>query len=231
MSNCEGASVVKGEWALSWANNGGKNTVYCVLGGTEFTEDLCFTGGSGPFGKVEVANEAFPNLEGALLLSVLVGHAAGTPTTIHCEGGKFKGNSSTQTLNTGTFITYTGCTVSAPAKCEVSIPGGTAGTLETKGLNGEQASAASPLVNFTPEANSKFIEIEYKGSECALKGNVFPISGSQMCTFNAGSTTTLAVLQLLKCVKSESALKLGSEKAEYEGLTHIKFVGEPFWKV
>lgn len=231
VSNCEGTSVVSGSWALSWATDSGAHTFYCVLDGTEFTEDLCEkTGSSGPFKKAE-ATEEFPNLEGALLLSILVGHAATIPTTIHCTGGTFTGKSATQTLNTGTLITYTGCTVSAPASCEVGNVGGSAGTIKTEGLTGEQTSATSTLVLFEPETLSKFVEIEYKGSSCSLKEKKFPIKGSQMCKFNAGSTTTLAVLQLLNCLKSESALLLGTEKAEYEGLTHINFVGKPFWKV
>jgi hypothetical protein len=86
------------------------------------------------------------------------------------------------------------------------------------------------LVNFTPATANKFFELEYSGTSCALKEPKLPLSGSQMCQWNPGSTEP-AVLHLLLCKKSESALKFGSEKAEYEGLTHVHFENSPYWKI
>jgi len=228
-SNCEGTSVTNGEFAWAWADNEGKATVYCILGGTLYADDLCESdNGKGPFFE-SLQTEAFPKQTGLLLASTLTGHAAAIATTIDCTDGDFTGQPVTPTLSTGVAITYLGCTVVAPAKCTVgNFPGGPAGTIKTEQLNGLLESLT--LTNFTPNAANKFVAIEYKGAECSVKEKEFPITGSQMCKWNAGSTEP-AVLHLLNCLKSESTLKLGSEKAEYEGLTHVAFAGNPYWKV
>jgi hypothetical protein len=217
----------EGTYAWAWAENQGKSTLYCLLGGTLYAESLCESDNKvGPFLEV-LTNEAFPKQTGLLLLSVLTGHAAGIATTIHCEDGDFSGQPLTATLSSGITITYLGCTVTN-AGCTVNSTGGTAGTIETQKLDGSLESLT--LVNFTPEEKSKFVEVEYNGTSCALKEEKLPISGSQMCQWNSGSTEP-AILHLLLCKKSESALKLGSEKAEYEGLTHVRFEGSPYWKI
>jgi hypothetical protein len=226
-SNCGGTSVVSGEYAWSWADNGGKATIYCLLGGTKFTEALCEGAGTGPFGEVLKA-EPFPKLLGLLLLSVLIGHAATIATELDCKDGDFSGTGSTATLTIGTTITYLACTVVKPANCEVGNKGGTAGTIKTEGLNGLLESLK--LVNFTPEVASLFVEVEYKGASCSLKEKAFPIKGSQMCEFGTAAQTP-AVEQLLNCKKTESSLTLGTESATYEGLTHIHFEGLPYWKI
>jgi hypothetical protein len=229
-SNCEGANVTNGAFAWSWADKNGEATVYCLLGGKLYAESLCETdNGTGPFLE-SLQVEPFPRLLGLLLLSLLTGHAAGTATKIHCEDGKFSGTPATATLNTETTIDYTGCISTEPAGCEVSNPGSkTLGLLITNKLDGRLESLT--LTNFTPETGTKFIEIEYHGTPCkALLGIAFPITGSQMCEFEA-SASTPAIEQLLTCKTSGSSLKLGTENATYEGKTHIHLEGLPYWKI
>jgi hypothetical protein len=226
-SNCGGTSVASGEYAWSWADNGGAATIYCLLGGTKFTEALCEGAGTGPFGEVLKA-ETFPRLLGLLLLSTLIGHAATIATELDCKDGDFSGTGATATLTINTTITYLACTVVKPANCEVGNVGGAAGTIKTQELNGLLESLT--LVNFTPAAASLFVEVEYKGSSCSLKADKFPIKGSQMCEFGTAAQTP-AVEQLLNCKKTASSLTLGTEPATYEGLTHIHFEGLPYWKV
>lgn len=225
-SNCEGTSVTNGEFAWSWADNGGKATVYCILGGTLYADDLCETdNGKGPFFE-SLQAETFPKLLGLLLLSTLTGHAGGVATVIDCKDGDFRGTGASATLTIETTITYLGCLASSPANCEVSNAGEKGGTLKTEDLTGKLESLT--LVNFNPEAKNEFITIEYKlGCGKSLEKEKFPISGSQMCEFGAAAQTP-AVEQLLNCTKKGSALKLGAEKAEYEGLVHIHFEGLPY---
>jgi hypothetical protein len=123
------------EGTYAWAENHGKSTLYCLLGGTLYAESLCESDNKvGPFLEV-LTNEAFPKQTGLLLLSALVGHTAGIATSIHCEDGDFSGQPLTATLSSGIRITYLGCTVTN-AGCTVSNPKGTAGTIETEPLNG-----------------------------------------------------------------------------------------------
>jgi hypothetical protein len=225
--NCTG-NEVSGAYAWAWADEGGKSTIYCLLkSGGPWGDPLCSTG-TGLFEEFLVKGEAFPKHTGLLLLSILVGHAATLPTTIHCGDGDFSSQPVTATLSQEITITYLACTVSAPANCEVDNAGGVAGTIKTEKLNGLLESLT--LTNFTPASENKFVEIEYKGTSCTLKGDKFPIKGSQMCEWNAGSSEP-AILHLLNCKKTGSALKLGEEKAEYEGLTHVSFESNPYWKV
>jgi hypothetical protein len=228
-SNCEGANVTNGAFAWSWADKNGEATVYCLLGGKLYAESLCETdNGTGPFLE-SLQVEPFPRSLGLLLLSVLAGHAAGTATKIHCEDGNFSGTPATATLNINTTIDYTGCISTEPAGCQVSNPGSkTLGLLITNQLNGRLESLT--LVNVTPNEANKFIEIEFHGMPCkSLFGISFPISGSQMCESEGG--TTPAIEHLLTCKASGSSLKLGTENATYEGKTHIHLEGLPYWKI
>jgi hypothetical protein len=227
---CGSENVKEGKYAWAWADNNGKATIYCALIAGGFTESLCESGTSGPFSEFLLGDEEFPKLLGLLLLSILTGSVAKVATEIDCKDGDFHGTGATGSLTIETTITYLGCLASKPANCEVSNVGGTGGTLKTEPLDGKLESLT--LTNFSPEnAQGLFIKIEYKeGCGAALKGQVFPVSGSQMCEFGSAATTP-AVEQLLNCTKKGSALKLGTEPATYEGLTHIKFEGLPYWKV
>jgi hypothetical protein len=226
-SNCEGTSVVSGEYAWSWADNGGAATIYCLLGGTKFTEALCEGAGSGPFGEVLKA-EPFPRLLGLLLLSVLVGHAATIATEADCKDGDFSGTGATATLTTNATITYLACSVVKPANCEVNVGAATGGTIKTEGLSGLLESLT--LVNFRPEAASLFVEVEYKGSSCSLKEKTFPIKGSQMCEFGTAAQTP-GIEGLIDCKKTGSSLTLGTESLTSEGLIHGHLEGLPYWEI
>lgn len=227
-NHCNGTNEVTGTFAWAWPENNGAGTVYCLLGGTEFSEALCELGGNNKFQEVSFPNRPFPRWLGVLLLSVLVGHAATIATELHCEGGSFSGQPATLTLSIENAVDYTGCTVSKPANCEVSSPGAPLGLIKTKELNGLLESLT--LVNLTPKTESLFVDVLYSGSSCSLKNKTFEIKGSQMCEFNPGSNEP-ALIHLLNCKKSGSALTLGTEHAEYEGLVHIHFPGLPAWKI
>jgi hypothetical protein len=225
-ANCTG-NEESGVYAWAWAD-GAANTWYCLLKTSGLWGDpLCSTG-TGKFEEVLVKGEAFPKQTGLLLLTILVGHAAAIATTIHCEDGDASAQPTVSRLSQEIGITYLGCTVTAPANCEVGNTGGVAGTIKTEKLNALLESLT--LTNFSPATENKFVEVEYKGTSCSLKEKKFPIRGSQMCEWNAGSSEP-AILHLLNCKKTGSALKIGEEKAEYEGLTHVAFEGNPYWKV
>jgi hypothetical protein len=225
--NCAGTSVANGEYAWSWADNGGAATIYCLLGGTKFTESLCEGAGSGPFGEVLKA-ETFPRLLGLLLLSILVGHAATIATEFDCKDGDFSGTESTATLAINITTTHLACTVVKPANCEVGNVGGAAGTIKTESVNGLLESLT--LVNFTPTDASLFVELEYKGSSCSLKEKKFPIKGSQMCELGTAAQTP-EIEGLIDCKKTGSSLTLGTESATLEGLIHTHLEGLPYWEI
>jgi len=228
-NQCNGTNELKGKFVWAWPDNNGKATEYCVLGGKEFKDPLCEESSSGGPFLIHLTNEAFPRWLGVILLSVLVAHAGGVATTLHCEGGAFSGQPATKTLQIKNVVDYTGCTASVPANCEVSS-GGVAplGLIITNPLDGVLESLT--LTNLTPEGGLPFVTILYSGASCALKNKEFPIKGSQMCEFNAGSNEP-AEIHLLNCKKSGSALELGTEPASYEGLVHIHFPGLPAWKI
>jgi hypothetical protein len=226
---CKGTKYAEnGKFAWAWPSKAGETT-YCVLGGKTFTESLCETSGSGPFLEV-TTKEAFPKLEGALLLSLLKSSVAGLKTTIDCTTGTFAGQPLTVTLLSGGIIKYEGCTISALAKCEIQSVGGTPGNITTKAL--DSVLNSETLINFSPEAESKFVELEIVGSSCAEKSTKLPIKGEQMCAIGGPvSPSTPALLHLIECAASGSNLKLGEEKATYEGVTHVKVEGNQWWKI
>jgi hypothetical protein len=224
----ESQNVVHGAWAWSWADDNSEATIYCVLGGSTYSEGLCEST-SGTLGFLEhLTHEAFPDLLGLLLTSTLIGHAATIATEIQCPDGDFLALPATATLTIDTTITYLGCKALKPANCEVSNLKGIAGQLKTEPLTGKLESLT--LNNFVPQVAGPFIEIEYKGSSCSLKEKAFPVKGSQMCKWSTEATKP-ATEQLLNCLKTESSLTLGTESATYEGLTHVHFAGLPFWKI
>ncbi len=221
-----------GAFAWSWPLNGGEDTDYCVLGGTEYTEALCGNGGSGPFKQVKLAGEKFPEYEGILLLSLLKSTIGVTSTTIDCTSGTFKGQPLTPTLSSKVKILYQNCSVVTPAKCTIKSPGLTTGEISTTGLDAKLLSLS--LVQFTPEAESTFATLEYgnKGSEtCTIKETV-PVKGKQKC--QTGSDPALPLLlHLIECFPSGGELTLGtgSTVAKYEGTAHVKIAGNLWWKL
>ncbi len=222
-----------GAFAWSWPLNGGKDTDYCVLGGTEYTEALCGNGGSGPFEQVTLANEKFPEFEATLLLSLLTSTVGVTTTKIVCKTGTASGQPLTPTLGSNIKVLFQNCAVVAPAKCEIKSVGLPAGEISTRPLDAKLLSLS--LVQFTPETASTFMELEYvnKGSEkCAISSGSIPVKGSQKC--QTGSDPALPLLlHLLECFPSGGSLTLGtgSTVAKYEGTAHVKGAGDLWWKV
>ncbi len=223
-----------GAFAWSWPLNGGTATDYCVLGGTEYTEALCGNGGSGPFKQVELPTEQFPEYEGVLLLSLLTSTIGVTTTKLDCKSGTFKGQPLTPTLSSGVKILYQECSVVTPAKCEIKSEGLPNGEIATKSLDAKLLSLS--LVQFTPEANSTFAELEYVkkgGTEpCSISEEPIPVKGSQKC--QTGSDPALPLLlHLIECFPSGGSLTLGtgSTVAKYEGTAHVKIKGDLWWKL
>jgi hypothetical protein len=217
----------EGKFAWAWPTNNGTETVYCVLGGTSFTDDLCEDSGSGPFLE-RTTKEAFPKLEASLSLPQLKTTIGGLPANLHCTGGSFTGQPLTQTLLSGGAITYTGCD-SSITNCELDSPGEPTGIIKTKPLDVVLDSLT--LANFEPEEASTFVEIKILGSSCAAKVTL-PIKGEQMCAIGGPVSPSLpALLHLLECAASGSNLKLGSEPATYESTAHVKVAGDLWWKI
>jgi hypothetical protein len=230
-SKCNSEESATGSFAWAWAGSK-TTTVYCVLGGSSFSDELCeHASGSGPFKEV-TATEATPKVEASILLSTLKSKVAGAENVIDCTGGSSKGTGESATLLGSNPITYTGCTSVKPTKCVVANKGGTEGTIETKALMAKLLSLTE--TEFSPEAvGGAFVEIEYKnkGTEtCSLKGEVLAVTGTQKCVWE-GAVQTPTTDKLLGCKTSGSNLKLGTQTATYEGINHVHLEGTPFWKI
>jgi hypothetical protein len=228
-SNCEGTNVTSGEYAWSVADGKGKAIIYCVLGGTTFTEALCeTTGASGPF-KEKLASEAFPKLLGAGGLGTFKSKLAGVSLETDCKKNTFSGQPATATTIISGKITFLECTSTKPANCEIHSVGEPTGTITTSLLAGEPTSSRA-AVNFRPETGTTFTEIEYLGSSCSLKGTNAALTGSQNCEFEVAATES-AEEHTLSCKATGSKLELGSNKATAEGAANIMVEGGLFWLV
>ena len=230
-SNCEGAYAGTGAYAWSWAGSS-TTTVYCVLGGSKYSDPLCDNEVGTPkaFGET-TATEVPPKLLGLQLKSTLAGEVSLTKTEISCTDGQFTGQPTSATVEAKVKITYTGCTVAKPEHCEIGNPSEPAGTIQTKELSGRLVSLK--LVEFAPESGTIFAEIEYKlpaGVDCVLHGKTVKFEGSQSCDWEPAAQTP-AQDHLLNCKKTGSKLKFGGGSATYEGLTHIHLEGLPYWKI
>jgi hypothetical protein len=223
----ESENTVSGSWAWAWPENGGKNTIYCVLKAGSFTEGLCETGPSGKFSEL-LREEPFPKLDGPLLLSVLTSSAAGLELKIHCLSGNFAAQPATTTLLTKTLLTYKECEVQKVPNCTVSGGTGGAGTIITEPLDSVLLSLTA--IDFKPETGTAFVVLAFGGSSCALKSVKPEITGEQQCGFGAGVSEP-ALLHLVECKTTGSKLKLGLEPATYEGVAHVLVEGSLWWKI
>jgi len=124
-------------------------------------------------------------------------------------------------------ITFTGVTVVKPAKCEANSPGKPAGTVVATFNATVKANATTYKGVFTGSgAENTFVEIEFKGAECALKGTKAPIKGKQTCELDTNKAEAEAFVEhhKLTCKFAGSELTLGGNKAEFETKTPFEEV-------
>jgi hypothetical protein len=232
---------VGGAYAWAWADTT-ESTLYCVLGGTSFEDELCEHSGSHNAFLEILRKVVPPSVDATVLLSILKSKIAGAENIIDCTGGNSEGQGASATLQIKELITYTGCTSVKPTKCVVTNKGGTEGTIITNSLEAHLQSLQ--LVLFEPEGSKVFVEIEYKnkGTEaCSLNKELLPVEGTQSCDWEPAAQLP-ALDHLLNCKATGSSLKLGSNTATYEGLNHVHLessasgiaAGElqlPYWKI
>jgi hypothetical protein len=236
-SKCE-TNTASGAWAWTTPGNGGKSTWYCLLAAaaTQFyTEGLCQTtsaSNAGSFYATLDQGQPFPKLVAAFDLGqILKSKVAGSEAVVNCSGGSSSLQPESGSSAGGGDLTYTGCTVTKPAKCEVSSPKATAGSILTESIRALQASAT--LVTLEPESAANFSELEFKNKgeeECALKGQKVALKGTQMCTWQT-EVETPKLTHDFTCRASESSLKLGESSATYEGLVLARLSDDSVWKI
>ncbi len=183
------------------------------------------------FGGALEGGEAFPKELGLLLKSTFTTELVGIKTEITCTDGKSEGQPATTTLVKEILIKYTTCSIVKPEHCEPGNPGKPAGTIETKSLISHLQSLK--LAVFLPESGTTWLELEYKlsaGVDCALHGQILPVSGTQSCDFEP-SAQLPEIEHVMVCKKTGSLLKVDTEKATYEGVTHVHLEGLPYWKI
>jgi hypothetical protein len=139
----------------------------------------------------------------------------GLKAKIQCEDFEARGiiKDSNKGEGTGEFLA---CKFVEPKTCKLSAA---QEKIITAKVTGEFVGGGTHQVKFSPQGEA-FVEIE---EVACFKQNV-KVSGSQKCKLV--NANTLESLKTIKCETSESELKLGAEKAEFEaGFEHIEVLG------
>jgi len=128
------------------------------------------------------------------------------------------------------FATFTGCKVVTPASCEIEE------TQKTKEISGSlEELAPSVDLLLLPAVGKVFIEVNFKGATCALKG-LQPITGVAECLLLPEALTLDALDQLCEMIHEDEGLKFGATEnkasilAEFEILFPV-LEKDDFWDV
>jgi hypothetical protein len=200
--------------------------------GPKWDNDVCNTMTKPPAERrweiVSVANGT--KVEGTSGESILKSELDFVKLTIKCSKDTFSGDLDESGKSSHTVITYEGCALANPAgeTCEVNA------TLPTNELKDELVTGSgSRLEDKFESEGTHFIEIEIKqksGKTCTPKGT-YPITGSQTCEVDKtnAEAETLAADHKIICSTTGSKLKLGPEKATYEGTATVGLQGGGNW--
>lgn len=165
--------------------------------------DLCWGGATG----LEVFFAE--GTEGLLASSTIASTVTGSEVKIECSGGSASG--SIEGAEAGDVVTakdkFTGCKVAQPAGCGISE------ALETTNMEGLFSLSGGAIdEKFTGEGAGK--EIASITITTCLVAGTYTLSGSQTCTVLSAESSALTHTE--DCLKSQSALKLGSETASFK---------------
>jgi hypothetical protein len=203
----------------------------CAPGGTQFSDAHCKTAGSG-FGHVAIANGTATKITGtnaktagsttAAEVSKLKGKIAGIATEVQCTGlsGSGELTNAAGSVSGSGQITYTGCTVTAPAGRGCVVTGG---EIKTKPL----AATTAGLTNnnelkFEPgpgETEFASIPIGSCLENSPPSGN-YPVAGSLIATTTGATTTTTHA-----GITGQKTLTFGGNAAGLEGALTISMEG------
>jgi hypothetical protein len=220
-----------GEYLLAYADN----TTTLLLCEEEATSvhkwtnlgcDVLSSGGNTGKFETVASNVATPSILGVPLdPATLKATAGGLETKISCTSGTFKAQPEAGGAISNGKLEYSNCTVSGQTTgCTVLEP------IDAE-FTGKLLAADKVLyigAKSSHTTKEDFVEVEYKGSSCAVKGDIFPVHGQQYCTAPA-EILTLKTLQTLECKATESSLKLGAEKASYENKVSLDASSGEAW--
>jgi hypothetical protein len=229
-SNICSANAQGTGWILLWAASattayacvspGGNTNAYTNL----YCNVLSAGGNTGAWAR-QLQDIATPALVGtAVDGGTLKGTVASLNISIGCKTGRFSGQpESSGKISKGELI-YESCTVK-PATCTVREP-------IVAAFNGQLLETEKVLFEGDKAGTSKevFTEVDFESAGCALKGVDMAVKGQQLCENGAG-TSSLKESQKLICRASESSLKIGSEKASYEGEISVETTNKSFFDV
>jgi hypothetical protein len=161
-------------------------------------------------------------LEGSFGTTVLKSKLAGAEAKIECAKGTFEAAPEKEGETSVGQIGLSSCTSVKPAKCTVSVP-----ALVFDGIVEESGGKLVDKLTGSG-AGKELDEITYSGTECAFKGEGFPLKGSQTFEWDANIGKYQEKHELIGKT-SGSSLTLGPEKATYEDTTTVNAEGGETW--
>jgi hypothetical protein len=147
--------------------------------------------------------------------AVLKSKVLGLKAKIQCEDLEVNDIIEDSNKSKGT-IEFLACKFVEPKTCKLSAA---QEKIITAKVTDEFVGGLTHQIKFSPQG-AAFVEIE----EVACVKETLKVPGSQKCKLI--NANTLESLKTIKCETSESELKLGAEKAEFEGaFEHIEVLG------
>jgi hypothetical protein len=198
----------------------------------QFNDEHCINGNGGEYAHVAIANFSKTIIVGtnaatasgttAASVSKLKGKISGIATEVDCTGLTGEGeleNTETSVSGSGT-ITYSGCTVVAPAGRECAVTGG---EIKTKPLTATTAGLANPneLKFEMASGETEFASIPISGcKENSPPSGNYPVAGSLIATTSGATTTTTHT-----AITGQKTLTFGGNAAGLEGALTIRMAG------
>jgi hypothetical protein len=177
--------------AIAVANASAATIYRCASGGSEFSDAFCSnTTGTKTFKKVAYAAGEKQTSSGGVF--ELKGKAAAVKLTIKCTTQSSSGTATSSSVIGSLGITFSTCTVPAPAEQHCSVKGGSVsvsgatGTATTAVIGGSSKTA----IQIAPASGKPFTEITLEGClTSGLNNTPFKVEGTDYGVVNNANST------------------------------------------
>ena len=212
-------------YAKAYVSPSTGNWLLCLKGGTEFTDPMCTTLGSGPFFLRDSGIKA--TVTGTSGESILEGEVALVKVFIKCKKDTFSGELEATGASKGK-VEFTECRVvnkkgNQIENCKVKEP------IEFKFK--DQLVGTTVEDEFKPAAGTIFVEITMEaeaGGVCAISGT-YKVEGTQTCKLP--SAGTLQAEHEIVCEPSGSSLKFAGNPATFTSTEKVKLESGGSWAI